>query len=86
MRSSFTVLGIVLLAACSDPSGTNGPPQLVIEGGVERSILIGAHEQLRARVIGGDENQTVRWISSNPAIANVDDTGLLRVATTYTAC
>lgn len=86
MRTSFTIVGLVLLVACSDPSGVNGPPELVIEGGVERSILIGAHEQLRARVIGGDQNQTVRWISSNPAIARVDESGMVRVATTYTAC
>ena len=85
MRASFPVFVLALIAACADPSGNDEPSQLVIDGGTERSILIGTHEQLRARV-GGRQASDVRWISSNPAIANVDAAGMLRVATTYTAC
>ena len=86
MRTSFAISALVLLIACSDPSGPNNPPQLTIDGGAQRSILIGTHAQLHARVVGGDENEAVQWSSSDPTIAHVDNAGMLRVATTYTAC
>ena len=86
MHLRLITLALLSVAACSDPAANSGPAQLMIDGGAERTIRIGAQEQLRARVVGGEPAGSIRWTTSDSSIARVDANGLLRLATTYTAC
>ncbi|HEY0672012.1 MAG TPA: hypothetical protein VGD27_07095 [Longimicrobiales bacterium] len=88
--SAISTSMLVLLAACSDPTSSE-PTALVIEPGTHaRTLQIGSQLQLTAHYVDargrhvGDAS--AEWTSSDPSIAHIDPSGLLRLASSYTAC
>ncbi|HET9439779.1 MAG TPA: hypothetical protein VFO52_06395 [Longimicrobiales bacterium] len=81
---------LVVLAACSDPTSSE-PTALVIEPGANaRTLQIGSQQQLTAFYVDAQgrhvSDASVEWSSSDPSIAHIDPSGLLRLASSYTAC
>ncbi len=81
----FPSLVVMLMAACRDGTGPDGPSVAIIlvnpDGPFYRAVLAGETLQLRARLLdsAGNEltNRPVTWSSTDPGIARVSRTGLV---------
>lgn len=84
LRPVLSILALLTVFSCAETPAELSRIISIIPGPETRELRVGNVQQLAARMDG--RPITAEWSTSDTAIARVDTTGLLRIATSYDGC